>query len=385
MLALLTPVARAVARSARALSTIIDPTKLTIERNKKPKAKTPVEKIKFGSIFTDHMLLCDWTATAGWAAPKIVPYGDFQFSPASSSLHYGLQCFEGMKAYLDDKDRIRLFRPEMNLARLNRSMSRLYMPTFNTDGLMKCMSELLKIDKSWIPRGNGNSLYIRPTGISTHPYVGVAPAASARVYVILCPVGPYYSAAVKLLADPQYVRAWPGGTGDVKVGGNYASAILPQMESAKQGCNQVLWLSGVDQQVTEVGTMNFFVYWTNDKGQKELLTCPLDGTVLPGVTRDSVLQITRKWGEFKVTEGHYTMPQLAKALGEGRVYEAFGTGTAAIVSPVDLIVYRGVKYPVKLDAKNPKSQFGPIAKRIMDNVLNIQYGRITSPWSVVVE
>ncbi|ETW09927.1 branched-chain amino acid aminotransferase [Aphanomyces invadans] len=364
----------------------LDASKTIIHQTPHPKAKTPKEKLTFGTTFSDHLLEIDWDKNSGWGAPLIRPYGPLAIDPAASSLHYALQCFEGMKAYIDSKGKIRLFRPDLNMKRMNNSMERLFLPTFDSDELIECLKKLILLDKSWIPEGDGYSLYIRPTGVSTHPFIGVGASSKAKVYVILSPVGPYYPEGfnpVKLFADDKYVRAWPGGTGNTKVGGNYGPTIMPQMEAAKKGYSQILWLFGEDHLVTEAGTMNLFVFWINEQGEKELVTAPLTrGDILPGVTRQSILEMTRGWGEFKVTEHTITMPAIVKAQQEGRLLEVFGSGTAAVISPVQLINYNGKDVNVPLDAPDGKS--GQLTKRIWNEMTDIQYGRVEHPWSVVI-
>ncbi|EQC34071.1 branched-chain amino acid aminotransferase [Saprolegnia diclina VS20] len=364
----------------------LDSTKTIIHKTMHPKAKVAKETLTFGTTFTDHMLEIDWDQKTGWGKPLIRPYGPLSVDPASSSLHYALQCFEGMKAYINDDGKIRLFRPDMNMARMNNSMERLFLPTFDSEELIKCIEQLVLLDKDWIPKGDGYSLYLRPTGISTHPHIGVGASTKAKVFVILSPVGPYYPEGfnpVKLFADDTYVRAWPGGTGNTKVGGNYGATIMPQMEANKKGYSQILWLFGEEHFVTEVGTMNLFVYWINDAGEKELVTAPLHrGDILPGVTRDSILELTRGWGEFKVSEHTITMPSIVKAQKEGRLLEIFGSGTAAVISPVKLINYNGEDIDVPLDAEDGKS--GQLTKRIWKEMTDIQYGRKPHPWSVVI-
>ncbi|KAF0775342.1 hypothetical protein AaE_000958 [Aphanomyces astaci] len=358
----------------------LDASKTIIHQTTHPKAKTPKENLTFGSTFSDHLLEVDWDKTSGWGAPLIRPYGPLAIDPAASSLHYALQCFEGMKAYIDGKGKIRLFRPELNMKRMNSSMERLFLPTFDSDELIECLKyncnasyQIPMSFISWIPQGDGYSLYIRPTGVSTHPFIGVGASSKAKVYVILSPVGPYYPEGfnpVKLFADDKYVRAWPGGTGNTKVGGNYGPTIMPQMEAAKKGYSQA-------------GTMNLFVYWINEQGEKELITAPLTrGDILPGVTRQSILELARGWGEFKVTETTITMPSIVKAEQEGRLLEVFGSGTAAVISPVKLINYNGKDVNVPLDAPDGKS--GQLTKRIWNEMTDIQYGRVEHPWSVVI-
>jgi len=368
-------------------STKIDVSKLEITLTTEPKTQLPKEQLTFGTTFSDHMLEVDWTAEEGWGAPKISPYHNLSVDPAASVFHYALECFEGMKAYRDDEGNVRMFRPDCNMERMNTSMERLALPNFDGDGLVECMKELLKIDKDWIPQGEGYSLYIRPTGISTHPCVGVARAASAKIYVILSPVGPYYPegfAPVKLLAGDEYVRAWPGGTGDTKIGGNYGPTILPQSEAAAKGFQQLMWLfaDGDEHLVTEVGTMNVMFVWTNLDGELELVTAPLNrGDILPGVTRRSVLELVEGWGTMKVTERNITMREVVAAVDEGRMVEAFGCGTAVVVSPIELINYNGKDLQIPLELGN----VGKTAQRLWDEITGIQLGRIEHEWSVKVE
>uniref|UniRef100_A0A670XSR0 Branched-chain-amino-acid aminotransferase n=1 Tax=Pseudonaja textilis TaxID=8673 RepID=A0A670XSR0_PSETE len=253
--------------------------------------------------------------------------------------------FEGMKAYRGVDGKIRLFRPRLNMDRMLRSAARATLPGFDKEELLQCIQKLVEVEKEWVPYSTSASLYIRPTLIGTEPSLGVKKPSRAILYVILSPVGPYFTSGtfnpVSLWADPKYVRAWKGGTGDCKLGGNYGSSIYAQREAMELGCQQVLWLYGDDHQITEVGTMNLFLYWRNEDGEDELATPPLDGIILPGVTRQSILDLARKWGEFKVSERYITMSDLTTALKEKRVKEMFGAGTACVVCPVSTILYLG--------------------------------------------
>lgn len=379
-------------RSSRAMSTatqskVMDVTKLQVTKTTKPKTKQAYETLKFGHTFTDHMLEIDYTPENGWEAPRIVPHGPLQIDPAASSLHYGLQCFEGMKAYIDADKNIRLFRPEMNFNRMNSSADRLLLPRIDPEGALKCLEEFLKMDKDWIPDQYGYSLYLRPTLISTTPFLGVSAPTHAKFFIIASPVGPYYPtgfAPVKLLADPQYVRAWPGGTGNVKCGGNYALSIKPQRDAAQMGYQQLLWLFGEEHNVTEVGTMNQFWYMKSKSGEAELVTAPLDGTILPGVTRDSVIKLAKSWG-IKVREEQYTLGEVLSAVEDGRMIEAFGSGTAAIVSPVNGIGYDGKDYAIPLNPADPTAKAGVLTQKVADAIQGIQYGKIPHEWSYVVK
>eukprot|EP00461_Guttulinopsis_vulgaris_P001782 UN01782 len=371
---------------------VMDVSKLVVNKTKNPKQKQPYETLKFGHTFTDHMLEIDYTPEEGWGAPKIVPHGPLSIDPAASSLHYGLQCFEGMKAYLDDNNDIRLFRPEMNFNRMNSSADRLLLPRIDPKGALACLQEYLKIDKDWIPNKFGYSLYLRPTLVSTTPFLGVSPPTHAKFFIIASPVGPYYPtgfAPVKLLADPQYVRAWPGGTGNIKCGGNYALSIKPQRDAAQHGYQQLLWLFGEEKNVTEVGTMNQFWYMKNKSGEAELVTAPLDGTILPGVTRDSVIQLAKSWG-IKVREEQYTLDEVLGAIEDGRMIEAFGSGTAAIVSPVMALGYEGKDYAIPLNPADPTAKAGVLTQKVADAIQGIQYGKLDgqtpfADWSLVVK
>jgi len=323
----------------------------------------------------------EWKKSSGWGTPKISPYSKISLDPSALVLHYALECFEGMKAYKDSKGQVRLFRPNENMKRMNTSAQRLCMPSFPGDKFLDAIKELIRVDKDWIPNHRGYSLYIRPTMIATEAMLGVHAPAEVLLYVILSPVGPYYPTGFKpvsLYASTDVVRAWPGGTGCYKLGSNYALGILPALEATQKGYQQILWLQ--DYKITEVGTMNLFCLWKNEKGEKELITAPLDGQILPGVTRKSILELCRQWNEFKVSEADWTINQLLKALKDQRVIEMFGAGTAAVVSPVNNVFYGGTDYAIPC-----KSNAGDLSNRIMDTLLAIQYGEIPSDWSVVVD
>jgi len=346
--------------------------------------------LKFGQSFAPHMLVCDWSRSKGWSDPQITPLQKFQIHPASSCFHYGVECFEGLKAFRGPKGEVRLFRPDKNVERLKTSMARLELP-FDFEGkeLERLMSALVAVDREFVPRGDGYSLYIRPTVIGTHEALGVSPSDSCKLFVISSPVGPYYPTGFKpvsLLAEKTAVRAWPGGTGAYKLGANYAIALGPQTEAQRKGFSQVLWLFGPDDQVTEAGTMNLVVVFGDAKSGevKEIVTPPLsDGMILPGVTRDSALELCRQWyGSGKVSERRCTMKEVLNASKEGQLLEAFGLGTAAVISPVQRINYEGkdIHVPLLVDGK-----MGPVAKRVWEAITSIQYGRTPSPWSVVCE
>ena len=350
-----------------------------------PKTKPPFDaSLSFGTSFSDHMLEIEWDVASGFGEPRIVPYHALELDPASPCLHYGVQCFEGMKAYKDESGAVRLFRPDMNMKRFKTSCERLSLPVFEEEQMLACLKKLIEVDKDWVPGEAGYSLYIRPTALATSSTLGVTPPSHALFFIITCPVGPYFKAGfapVKILAEEAYRRAWPGGTGCYKIGGNYAPGLLPQRAAAEHGYSQVLWLFGEEQYVTEVGSMNLFVFWKNAHGKEELITAPLDGTILPGVTRDSILTLARTWREFEVSERSYTMQEIVDASSEGRLIEAFGAGTAAIVSPIDAIAFQGKELAVPC---GPDGKAGLLAKRLFHSLSDIQYGRKPfDNWSVV--
>lgn len=344
--------------------------------------KPAKEELKFGTTFSDHMLTIAYQKGA-WQTPHIRPYENLSISPAATSFHYGLSCFEGMKAYKTSGNTIRLFRPDKNMQRLKNSMERLQMPGYDFDPneLIHLLKQLLQLDQRWIPEGDGYSLYIRPTVIATHPFLGLAAPTELLLYVITCPVGPYYPSGFKpisLLATPDYVRAWPGGTGSNKVGGNYAPTMKPQAEAVRQGYSQVLWLFGDTHEVTEVGSMNVFFVLLNDENEPVLVTPPLTrGDILPGVTRDSILVLAQSMG-LKVEERFPTMQELRDASHSNTLIEAFGAGTAAVVTPIERIHYQGSNIDIPAT--------GSWTQRFWDELTGIQSGRIEGPegWSVVV-
>lgn len=348
------------------------------------KEKPDPETLVFGTVFTDHMLMVEWSSECGWEKPHIKPLQNLSLHPASAAFHYAVELFEGLKAFRGVDNKIRLFRPHLNMERMHCSAKRATLPGFDEEELLGCIQQLVKLDQEWVPYSTSASLYIRPTFIGTEPSLGVKKPTKALIFVILSPVGPYFSSGtfnpVSLWANPKYVRAWKGGTGDCKMGGNYGSSLFAQCEALDNGCQQVLWLYGEEDQITEVGTMNLFLYWINEDGEEELATPPLDGIILPGVTRQSILDLAHKWGDFKVSERYLTMDDLISALEGGRVREMFGSGTACIVCPVSDILYKGETLHIPtMDNGPPK-----LASRILAKLTDIQYGREESDWTIIV-
>ncbi|KAI5951921.1 BAT2 [Candida jiufengensis] len=355
----------------------LDASKLVIEKTNNPKPKKSKDQLLFGKSFTDHMLEIDWDSKNGWGTPKISPYHNLSLDPSSVVFHYGFELFEGMKAYKDSNGKIRTFRGNKNMERMNKSAARITLPEFNGEELQKLIDKLLIVDQDFIPEGKGYSLYIRPTMIGTDAFLGVGTPNQAKIYTICSPVGPYYKNGFKpvsLEATDYAVRAWPGGVGDKKLGANYAPCILPQQEAATRGFDQNLWLFGDEGYITEVGTMNaFFVFRDPKTGKKELTTHPLDGTILEGVTRDSILELAKERlpsDEWDVTERKFTIHEVQKAAEEGNLVEAFGAGTAAVVSPIKHIGYRGQDIDIPVELGNT----GELTAQIADWISKIQYG-----------
>ncbi|KIM33901.1 hypothetical protein M408DRAFT_325470 [Serendipita vermifera MAFF 305830] len=372
----------------------IDPASLFVTRTAKPKVPPPAKALVFGHTFTDHMLAIPWSQSTGWQAPQIRPYGPLHLEPSSTVLHYAQTLFEGMKAYRDKTGKVTLFRPDMNMKRMNKSAARIALPTFDGDALLDCIKTLIRLDAHWIPQEVGHSLYIRPTLIGTQKAIGVNPPNEALLFVICSPVGPYYPTGFKpvsLMATTEYVRAAPGGTGGYKLGANYAPGVVPQKEAAKLGYSQNLWLQGPEHYLTEVGTMNLFVVLRKNDGGVELVTPPLDDVILPGVTRDSVLALARDHasgkqpiagmtGKLEVSERPITMKEVKEKAEAGNLLEVFGTGTAAIICPVNRIGYMGKDINVPAG----QSGIGDLAKAFLQEIQGRQMGTIPSEWSVIV-
>lgn len=357
---------------------MLDSSRLVVHRKQTPSVRKANDQLAFGKSFTDHMLTVEWTREDGWGVPEIKPYGNLSLDPASVVFHYAFELFEGMKAYRTHDNQIALFRPEMNMARMNQSASRICLPNFDAEELIALIAKLVETDKHLIPEGEGYSLYIRPTMIGTTSALGVAEPDRALLYVICCPVGPYYKTgfkAVSLEATDYATRAWPGGVGDKKLGSNYAPCILPQLRAASRGYQQNLWLFGPEHYITEVGTMNaFFVFQNNENGKKELATAPLDGTILAGITRDSILHLARERLdplEWQINERYVTIGEVCEKAKNGQLLESFGSGTAAIVSPIKEIGWKDQTINVPL---LPGEQSGALAKQIAQWMKDIQYG-----------
>lgn len=336
-------------------------------------------KLGFGQLFTDYMFIMDYETGKGWHDARIVPYGDLTLSPAALCLHYGQTVFEGLKAYRRADGGIQLFRPEENFKRLNSSNDRLVIPELPVEMAMEGLMELLKVEKDWVPSADGASLYIRPYIIAIDPFLGVRPGDHYLFMIILSPSGAYYASGldpVKIYVEPKYVRAVRGGMGYTKTGGNYAASLIGQDEAHKEGYSQVLWLDGVEQKyIEEVGAMNIMFVIDG-----EIVTPELQGSILPGITRKSVLELTKSWG-MKVTERRITIQEIADAYDSGKLQEVFGTGTAAVISPVGHL-----KWGDKIMTIND-NKIGAVSQRIYDTMTGIQWGTVEDPfgWIVPVE
>lgn len=348
------------------------------ERRPQPKADEP---LGFGSFFADHMLEMDWDIEKGWTSPEIHPYENLSLDPSCKVFHYAIEIFEGMKAYRGVDNRIRLFRPELNMERMRRGAIRSALPDFDGTELLRCIKELVRLDQDWIPHAKGTSLYIRPTMIGTEKSLSVRHSNSAKLFVITGPVGAYFNTfhPISLLADAQFVRATEGGVGAYKMGCNYAPTVKVSEEAEKECCEQVLWLNGPDHRVSEAGAMNVFMHWKNEKGEEELITPSLhSGVILPGVTRQSILDLAHEMGNLKVTEGDFNMSQVLRASKEKRIYEFFGAGTAVVISPVNKIVYRvdGRQEVIELPVLNEEKT---LTRRLFKKIDDIQHGRESRP------
>jgi len=352
---------------------------IRVELSQSRKNKPNPKNLAFGREFTDHMFVMDYTEGLGWHDASIIPYQDLKVDPASMIFHYGQSVFEGLKAFRTEDGRVQLFRPEKNVQRLNLSNDRLVIPPINEKLVLEALRKLVEIDKDWVPEAEGTSLYIRPFIISTEPFLGVAPSEHYKFIIIMSPVGSYYKEGinpVKIAVENKYVRAVKGGTGEAKTGGNYASSLKAQEIVEKEGYSQVLWLDGIERKyIEEVGSMNVFF-----KINGEVVTPMLSGSILPGVTRDSVIHLLKHWN-IPVSERKISINELYEAYKDGVLEEAFGTGTAAVISPIGELSWEGKHISIN-DGKT-----GELSQRIYDTITGIQYGKLEDSfnWTMKVE
>jgi len=354
----------------------MDPIRISKAATKKTRPKD--KDLTFGTVFTDHMFVMDFEEEKGWYDPRVEPYAPLVLDPATAVLHYAQMLFEGLKAFRGQDGKIRLFRPQKHAERLNVTARRLCIPPLEPEMILRSWATLVDTDRDWVPSTVGTSLYIRPTIIASEPFLGVRPAKEYIYYVILSPVGAYYPEGinpVKIKVIDDYTRAAPGGMGQAKTGGNYAASLLAAEEAKHEGFTQVLWLDGVQRKyIEEVGTMNIML-----RIGDEVVTPPLGGTILAGVTRDSALTLLRDWG-VRVSERPVTIDEVREAAHKGTLKEVWGTGTAAVISPVGELAYMGERIVIN------GGMIGELTHKLYDTIVGIQYGTgpDTHRWTVGV-
>lgn len=353
--------------------------RFSVELTKNPKQKPDPDSLRFGTVFTDHMFVMDYDPENGWHDGKIVPYGPLALDPATVVFHYGQEMFEGLKAYKTKEGKVQLFRPDMNAKRTNSTNKRMCIPQIDEQVYIDAIKELVAVDKDWIPQKQDTALYIRPFIIGTDKFLGVAASNTYKFIIILSPVGPYYEsglAPTRIYVENEFVRSAPGGTGFAKIGGNYAAAMIAEQKAHDMGYDQVLWLDAKEgKYVEEIGTSNAFF-----KIDGELYTAPLEGTILPGITRDSMITVMKDWG-YKVNEVRFTIEDVFKASEEGRLEEVFATGTAAVISPVGELYWNDRHIVIN------NNEIGELSQKLYDELYGIQTGEKadTRGWIVPVE
>lgn len=345
---------------------------LSSTRRQKPED----EKLVFGKVFTDHMFVMDYSGEKGWHDPRIIPYQPIQIEPSAMVFHYGQTVFEGLKAYSADGN-ILLFRPERNFKRMNQSNDRLVIPRIDEALVLEGLKKLIRVDYEWLPKLEGTSLYIRPFIIATEPSLGVHPASQYKFIIIMCPVGSYYNEGVhpvKIAVESKYVRAVAGGTGTAKTAGNYAASLKAQEVAEESGYSQVLWLDGVEKKyIEEVGSMNIFF-----KINGTVVTPALNGSILEGVTRNSIIELLKYWN-IPVEERKISMEEVYQAYKDGVLEEVFGTGTAAVISPVGELFWNNEKMVVN------GGETGELSMKLYNTLTAIQVGKAPDPFGWVVK
>ncbi len=349
---------------------------IKITRTQTPKEKPDENKLGFGKIFTDHMFIMDYTEGKGWHDPRIEPYHNLSLSPASMVFHYGQEMFEGLKAYRGADGKARLFRPDMNGKRTNDTNKRLCIPELPVEDFVEAVKAVVKVDEDWIPTAPSTSLYIRPFIIATDDFLGVAPSKTYMFIIILSPSGAYYEsglAPVGIWIEDDYVRAVKGGIGFAKTGGNYAASLAAQVKAHDGGYSQVLWLDGVERKyIEEVGAMNIFF-----KIDGKVVTPALSGSILPGITRNSVINLCKDWG-LEVEERKISVDELIEAQKSGKLEECFGSGTAAVISPVGTLRYKDDVMQIG------DGTTGELSQKLYDTVTGIQNGTVEDKFGWVV-
>lgn len=349
---------------------------IKIVKNENPAPKPQDEsKLGFGKVFTDHMFIMDWHRETGWHDARIVPFQNLTLHPAATVLHYGLEIFEGLKAYRKDDGSVQLFRPMENAIRMNNSAARMSMPTIEPELIVKAIETLVSVDKDWVPHTPGASLYIRPYMIGCDPFLGLHTLGSAQFIIICAPSGSYYAEGinpVRIIIEDEDVRAVRGGTGTAKCGGNYGASQRAGERAEQKGFSQVLWLDGVERKyIEEVGSMNIMF-----KIAGKVVTPMLNGSILPGITRKSILEMLRKEG-VPVEEKRISVDELVEALENGTLEEAWGCGTAAVVSPVGWLSYQDKVYEIG------GGRIGTTTQKLYDTLTGIQWGRVDDPYGWV--
>ncbi len=353
------------------------PNQFQIEKTANPKKKPDPKDLSFGTVFTDHMFIMNYHKDKGWHDGRIVPYGPLCLEPAAAVFHYAQEMFEGMKAYKTDDGKVLLFRPDMNDKRAASSCERLCIPPLEEGLLTKAVKALVDLDRDWIPDGQGTSLYVRPFIIASEPFLGVRASHEYLFMIILSPVGSYYAgglAPTKIYVEDKYVRSVPGSTGSIKMGGNYAVGLKSELEAAEKGFTQVIWLDGVERKyIEEIGTSNaFFVI------DGEVITPSLTGSILAGITRDSVIRLLKKWGK-PIVERRISIQEVYDSWVEGKLEEVFATGTAAVISPVGQLNWEGKEIIIN------NGEIGPISQRLYDEITSIQLGKVKDDFAWLVE
>lgn len=341
------------------------------------KNKPEDDKLGFGKYFSDHMFVMDFSIDKGWCNPMITPYEPLTLDPAAVIFHYGQTVFEGLKAYRTKENKILLYRPEQNFQRLNNSCERLSMPTVDVDMMVNYLKEFIRVEQDWVPATDGTSLYIRPFMIATEPFLGLAPSKQYKLVIILSPVGSYYPEGihpVNIKVEEEYTRAVRGGTGQVKTAGNYCAAFNAQIKATQEGFTQVLWLDAIEKKyVEEVGTSNVFF-----KVNGEIITPELSGSILPGITRKSVIEMLKDWG-LPVIERRISIKEIFQYHQEGILEEAFSTGTAAVISPIGELQWQDKKITIN-DRKS-----GQVSRKLYDTLTGIQTGKLADPYDWITE
>ena len=348
---------------------------IKIIKTTNPKVKPESSTLGFGKFFTDHMFIMDYSQEKGWHDARIVPFGRLDIHPASTVLHYGSEIFEGLKAYRKKDGNVQLFRPLENIRRMNRSAERMCLPQIPEDIALEALTKFIEVEKSWVPKDVGTSLYIRPFMFGNDETLGVHAVKNAKFIIITSPVGSYYKEGlnpVKIMIESQDVRAVRGGTGEAKCGGNYAASNRAGERAEKLGYSQVLWLDGIERKyIEEVGAMNVMF-----KINGEIVTPMLSGSILPGITRKSIIELLTLKG-YKVSERLLSVDELSLALENGTLEEAWGCGTAAVVSPIGELCYKGKKYIIN------EGKIGEITQYLYDTITGIQWGNVEDTFNWV--